>query len=415
MIALPAARSARGLGVDTESRYDGCGCRPTRSRLVLDAPPEGTRDSIRRVSVIMPMLNEGEHVEGFVADIARQDFEGEIELIVADGGSTDGSRERLLESARRHSIAAKVLQNEARWVSQGLNACVRAATGDLLVRLDCHARYPPDYVRLCAAAAEETGAEVVGGVIVARGRTTVERSVACAMDSPFGGIGFYRILGRRGSLLGTLAAAFGLSRRRHADVNGRVETDTLTFGAFRPVTFERAGLFDGSLRRNQDADLNLRVRKAGGRVVLDPAIRVYYTPRGSIPAVVRQYHEYGYWRVAVMVKHRQLPGPRTLTPLAFVASLAVLSPASTRSPLALRLLAAELALYGTLAVAAAATTVRRRGEPAALVPVVAAIFPAFHLGSGSGMLHGLARAALRAALTFLQPASRANASGRWSS
>ena len=105
---------------------------------------------------------------------------------------------------------------------------------------------------------------------------------------------------------------------------GRVETDTITFGAFRPAAFELAGLFDESLRRNQDDELNLRVRAAGGRVVLDPSIRVRYTPRGSLRGVFAQYFEYGYWKVAVLWKHRQPPSARSLAPLAFVTSLAAL-------------------------------------------------------------------------------------------
>jgi succinoglycan biosynthesis protein ExoA len=192
-----------------------------------------------------------------------------------------------------------------------------------------------------------------------------------------------------------VAAAFGLGRTQRGGATKRVETDTVTFGAFRPEAFEIAGLVDESLRRNQDAEFNIRIRKAGGRVVLDPAIRVFYTPRGSIAGVFRQYHEYGYWRVAVMLKHRTLPGPRTLTPLVFVASIALLASAGTRFSVARRFLAGELVLYVALAVCAALTTVRGRREPLELLPVVVAVFPAFHLGSGTGMLRGLVRASVK--------------------
>jgi succinoglycan biosynthesis protein ExoA len=343
------------------------------------------------------MLNEAAHVDSFVADVAEQDFEGAVELLVADGGSTDGSVERLRGAAERRGVSLKVVPNERGWVSQGLNACIRAATGDLLVRLDCHSRYPPDYLRRCATAAEETGALVVGGVIEAVGRTRVERGVACAMDSPFGGIGFYRVLSTAGSLPASLAAAFGLGRTPALEA-ARFETDTLTFGAFRPESFELVGLFDETLRRNQDDEFNLRVRRAGGRVVLDTGIRVHYTPRSTLRGVFRQYSEYGYWKVAVVVKHRELPGPRSLVPLAFVASLAVLGGLGARSDAARRLLAGELALYAALALAAGATSLRGRREHWTLLPTVAASFPAFHLGYGSGMARGLARLAALALL-----------------
>jgi succinoglycan biosynthesis protein ExoA len=263
--------------------------------------------------------------------------------------------------------------------------------------LDCHSRYPPEYLRLCAAAAEDTGALVVGGIIVPSGRTRIQRSVACAMDTPFGGIGFYRILSNDGAPLERLAGAFGLARERLADPAGRVETDTVTFGAFRPDVFELVGPFDESLRRNQDDELNLRIRRGGGRIVLDPAIRVYYTPRGSLRRVFRQYFEYGYWKVAVMAKHRQLPGPRSLTPLALLGSVGALALLGARSATARRLLAVELGVYGGLALTAGAASLRRRSESVSLLPTVVAVFPAFHLGYGSGMLAGLLRLGLRAA------------------
>jgi succinoglycan biosynthesis protein ExoA len=338
------------------------------------------------------MLNEAEHVDGFVADVAAQDFDGEVELIVADGGSTDASVARLGAAAARHGLELTSLSNEDGWVSHGLNACIGAATGDLLVRLDCHSRYPADYLARCARAAEETDALVVGGVIEPAGRTRVERAVACAMDTAFGGIGFYRVLGGRDGVRPNLPATLGLrGASRDADA-GRVDTDTLTFGAFRPAAFELAGLFDESLRRNQDDELNLRVRAAGGRVVLDPSIRVHYTPRGSLRGVFVQYFEYGYWKVAVTWKHRQPPSARSLTPLAFVTSLAALSALAPSSRAARGLLYAEVALYASLAAAAGAASARRRREPKSLLPTVLAVFPAFHLGYGLGTLRGLARA-----------------------
>jgi succinoglycan biosynthesis protein ExoA len=92
------------------------------------------------VSIIAPMLNEAGHIDRFVADVADQDFAGDVEVIVADGGSTDGSVERLEAAARRRGLALTVLENPSSWVSQGLNACINRARGDLLVRLDCHSR-----------------------------------------------------------------------------------------------------------------------------------------------------------------------------------------------------------------------------------------------------------------------------------
>lgn len=318
------------------------------------------------------MLNEVEHVEQFVDDIAAQDFDGEVELLVADGGSDDSSVERLRAAADRKQVPLVVLENPARWVSQGLNACIREATGDLLVRLDCHSRYPSDYLRRCAEVAEEEpDAAAVGGIVVPQGRTSMERAVACAMDGPFGGIGWMR----------------------DTDRPMRRESDVITYGAFRPETFRLVGLFDESLLRNQDDELSNRIRLNGGRLVLDSAIKVFYTPRGSFRGVARQYFEYGRWKVAVMRKHRRVISARSLPPPALVGSLVVLAPLAVLSPTARLLLAAELVAYTGAAVAFGARSLRRRREPWRLLPLVVGIFPTFHLSYGVGVVEGLMRTA----------------------
>jgi succinoglycan biosynthesis protein ExoA len=346
---------------------------------------------VEKISILAPMLNESGHIEHFVEDVARQDFEGEVELLVADGGSTDGSLEMLRAAARKHGIALTVLENRAGWVSHALNECIKVAGGDLLVRLDCHSRYPPDYLRRCARASEETGALVVGGIIIAEGRTVFERAVACAMDSPFGGIGFYRVFSTNASLAKRVAGVFGIPWARTATTDSRVETDTVTFGAFRPEAFRRAGLFDESLRRNQDDEFNLRLRKSGGRVVLDSSIRVHYTPRGSLRGVFRQYYEYGLWKVPVMRKHRKLASPRSLAPIVFVSSIGLLAPLAPRFPAARRLLAIELGAYAVLAAASGTICVTRRRESWGLLPAVMAVFPTFHTAYGLGLIRGWTR------------------------
>jgi glycosyltransferase involved in cell wall biosynthesis len=324
---------------------------------------------IERLTVIAPMLNEAAHIEGFVADLAAQDFAGPVEVLVADGGSTDGSVELLERAGREAGLEVTVLPNPARWVSQGLNTCIAAATGDLLVRLDCHSHYPPNYLRLCAEAAEETDALAVGGIVVPEGRTPTERAVACAMDSPFGGIGWMR----------------------ETDEAVRRDSDVVTYGAFRPEAFRRAGLFDESLRQNQDDEFTLRIRRAGGRVLLDSRIRVAYIPRGSYRGVFRQYFRYGFWKVRVMRKHKQVLSGRSLVPPIFVASLAVLVPAAIFLPVARLILGLELAAYLIGAIVFGYRAVRRRREPLGLLPRVVAVYPMFHVGYGVGMLWGLAR------------------------
>jgi succinoglycan biosynthesis protein ExoA len=334
---------------------------------------DATHAPVRRISLIIPMFNESDHVDPLVDDIAAQDWDGELQVLVADGRSTDDSVERLRRAAERHGLDLTVVDNPKRSQSAGLNLLIPRADGDLVVRLDCHTRYPPDLLGLLARAAEETGAWNVGGTFAPRGRTVTERAVACAYDSPFGGTGW----------------------TRHQHGADRVEADLVYYGAFRPQVFERAGLYDEELPVAEVEDLCQRIRDAGGTVVFDPAVKLYYTPRGSLGKVFAQYYRYGLWKVAAMAKHKRVLSGRSMAPPAFVVTVACLGAASTRSRTARRTLVAELCVYAAAATGFAFETVRRRREPLALVPRVTATFAAFHTAHGAGQVHGWARVAAR--------------------
>ena len=324
---------------------------------------------VARISVIVPMYNEADHIAHLVADLAAQDFEGEVEIIVADGASTDGSAAILEAAAQEAGLQVTIVPNPSRWVSPGLNACIGLCTGDLIVRIDCHSHYPQDYLRRSAEAAEETGAWAVGGVPTPVGHTAMERAVACALDGPFGGAHWTKNGGRP----------------------ERTEVDNFYCGAFRPVAFEQAGLFDETLVRNQDDELNYRIRQSGGRLILDPAIRSEIVPRGDFRGLARQYYQYGVWKIPVMLKHQRVLSGRSLAPAGLVASLILLALVATRSSKARGLLAAETGLYAGAATAFAAQSIRRRGETARLLPRVVASFPTMHLGYGIGLIAGIVR------------------------
>jgi hypothetical protein len=277
----------------------------------------------------------------------------------------------LAEAAERARLDLTLIDNPQGTVAPALNATIERARGDLIVRLDCKSRYPGDYLRRCARAAEETGVWVIGGIVVPVGESPTERAVACAMDSMFGGIHW----------------------TRHRGSQRRVDVDTVYCGAFRPAVFDRIGLF--APYHSHDEEFNLRLRRAGGRVVLDPTIRAYYTPRASLRETFRQYHDYGEGKPTVMLRHAQVVSARSLAPLAFVGSLALLGSVAPRSRSARRILELELAAYLGSSVTFAAAAIARRREPWRLLPRVVAVFPTFHLAYGAGMAHGFARMAAR--------------------
>ena len=333
------------------------------------AAPDVPSDEVRHISVVIPMRNEERRIAHVLEDVAAQDFQGELEVLVADGRSTDRSLERLRAAAAQIGLPVMVIDNPERVVAAGLNACIRRAKGDLIVRLDCKSRYPRDYLRRLAETAELTGAWNVGGVLAPEGETTVARAVATAMDGPFGGMGW----------------------SRDDKSSAPVEVDTVYCGAFRPEAFIRTGSFDASVRDDHDEDFNLRLRRAGGRVVLDPNVRVSYRPPDSLAAVFGRYFAYGRWKIPLMLKHRQVVSARSLAPIVFVGSLSILAAGGVRSRSLRRLLAAEAGIYVLAATAFGAASIRRRREPSRHLPLVVAAFTTFHVGYGTGMLWGLAR------------------------
>ena len=338
----------------------------------------GRGSSAEKISLVIPMLNEAKHVESLAADVRGQTFVGELEMIVADGGSTDGSAPLLRDACVRRDIPLTIIDNPHGSVSHALNLCLRRATGELIVRLDCHTRYPSDYLERLASTSAATGAWNVGAVVEVEGESTTERAVACALDNPFGGANW----------------------SRKSTATAPVEVDTVSFGAFRQIAFERAGTFDEDLIRNQDDEFNLRLRRAGGRVVLDPSIRVRYRPRGSFRSLARQYYEYGYWKVVVMAKHRRVLSARSLLPISLVASLALLVLAAPLSQVARWLLLGEVLAYASLAIVFGARGIARRRESWSLLPLVLVAFAVCHLSYGFGMLRGLTRAAPGSAQRF---------------
>jgi GT2 family glycosyltransferase len=292
--------------------------------------------------------------------LAQDPPDHELEVLVVDGRSTDGTRD-LVEAVDDHRV--RVLDNPAGFVPHGLNQAIAAARGGVIVRVDGHCELPPGYLARCLELLDATGADCVGGVIETRGTTVVARAIASAQSSP----------------MGVGGVAFRTGRSRPGPV------DTLAFGAYRREVFERLGGFDEELVRNQDDEFNLRITEAGGSIWLDPSLVTRYTSRATLASLWRQYEQYGRYKVRVAQKHGRIPAWRHAVPGAFVLSLlaATILAARRRDG---RPLAAVLVPYATAVTAASAVAGRR--DPATL-PVLPAAFATLHLAYGTGSLRGL--------------------------
>ncbi len=249
------------------------------------------------VSIILPVFNEAESLDSCLASLQSQDYGGAVEIVVADGGSTDGTRQRLETLDERAELI--LVDNPRRRQWAGLNLAAEAATGEILIRIDGHSTYAPDYVSRSVAALLESGATAVGGRMIPRSATPVGNAVASAMATPW---------------------AVGPARYRHQDHRSLV--DTVYLGAFRKADFHRLGGYRDLPGVAEDADLYYRWRSQGASVLLDPSIRSTYRPRDSWAAVSRQYFRYGWGKADMLYANRVFPSPRPLAPLGLVVGLA---------------------------------------------------------------------------------------------
>ncbi len=323
------------------------------------------------VSIIVPCRNEIRHIRAFLESLLAQELGSglECEFLIADGMSTDGTRAMLAEWQKRFKNFA-ILDNPALTVSAGLNAAIRQARGEIILRMDVHSEYAPDYIRQCVVTLRETGADNVGGPALALGTTYMQRAICVAYRSPFG---------------------CGGARFHDPDYEGDV--DTVTYGCWYKSTLEQLGLFDEVLVRNQDDELNLRLIRRGGRIWQTPRIRSWYRPRASLTALARQYSQYGYWKVRVMRKHR-LPGSwRHCVPGIFVGALLVFGITAPFAQLSAWVLKVLVGSYVLVSIAASVIACRKT-ENLSLAPMMPLVFAAYHLSYGFGFLRGLWDAAI---------------------
>lgn len=314
------------------------------------------------VTIAIPCRNEKAFIETCIRSVLGQDYARDrLEILVADGLSVDGTRPllaRLVEEDPR----IRVIDNLDRIQAAGLNAILRVARGEVIVRMDAHCEYQRDYVRKCVETLARTGADNVGGAQRAGAKTSFQRALCAALRSPLG---------------------VGGARYRSAENEGAVETVFL--GAFPRRVFETVGLYDPRAITNEDAELNQRLVATGGRIYLSRDIVVHYYARSSFPALARQYFRYGSGRARTLLKHGALPSIRPAVPFVMVTAATALLAVPALRPL-------RLLVFGLYALVTAAEAFRvGRAAGLARIPLVWAIFPVLHSCHGLGFAAGLLR------------------------
>ncbi|MGB3068704.1 MAG: glycosyltransferase family 2 protein [Ottowia sp.] len=317
----------------------------------------------RLISAMAPCRNEVAAIDAFCASVQAQELPPgwHLELLVADGMSDDGTSLKLAEWAERVPWL-RLIDNPGRIVSTGLNAALAQARGEVIVRLDIHTEFAPDYVAECLAALRRSGADNVGGPWVARGKGATGRAIAAAFQSRW---------------------VVGGARSRDKAYEG--EVDTVYLGCWPRASFGRFGGFDENLVRNQDDEHNLRIRLKGGRIWQSGRIRSAYQPRDSLAALFQQQRQYGYWRPFVMRKHGQPGSLRQLVPMAFVAAclVSVVALPWTWGPFAVLAL-----MYGLYLAGASGQAAQQAGDRG-LLARLPAVIAAYQVGYGVGTWQGL--------------------------
>ncbi|MBW3579035.1 MAG: glycosyltransferase family 2 protein [Actinobacteria bacterium] len=315
----------------------------------------------RSVSILLPVLDEADHIDEVLGSLAAQDHRGRVQIVVADGGSTDGTLERLAAWQPRLPDLV-VVHNPHRVQADGLNLAAQVASGDIVVRADGHTAYPPDYVRRSVEALLSCDAVAVGGNLLPLGTTPFGKAVAAVMRSPL---------------------AIGPGRFHHA--SQRQLADTVYLGAYRRADFLATGGYRALPSGvAEDADLYHRWRRQGRTILLDPAIRCTYRPRETPRAFAQQSWRYGRGKGELLWLNGRWPSWRPAAPLGLVvglvATVAVGVAAGVWWPFA--------AVTGAW-VLVVATVAAGCADPLAGAVRVAAAVAIMHLAYGAGLVVGM--------------------------
>lgn len=324
--------------------------------------------SLPSVSILLPVRNEEAYIGACLRAVFAQRYPHELmEILIADGDSSDGTPVMIRSLTSETQIPLTLLTNRQRIVPKSMNMLLPLATGEIVIRVDGHCVIAPDYVTNCVNHLLEGDVDGVGGPVHTIGEKFVSEVIALAMSSKFG--------------VGNSAFRTETGQTHLAD--------TVPFPAYTREIIAKAGMYDEELVRDQDDEYNCRIRELGGKILLAADVRSVYYSRVSLDKLWKQYFEYGFWKVRVLQKHPRQMSARQFVPPAFVLSLVltlILALATTWGWMALGGL---MGVYLLLNLGVSTCLAAHNGwKPLALLP---GAFLLIHLGYGSGFLIGLLR------------------------
>jgi succinoglycan biosynthesis protein ExoA len=324
-----------------------------------------------KVSVIVPCFNEQETILQLLEAVLNQSYPlNEIEVIIADGLSTDHTRDLISAFQDTHpNFTIRIIDNKKRIIPSGLNRAIEAAQGEYILRMDAHSIPDRDYIKFCINGLEKELGDNIGGIwkIQPGAKNWIAKAIAVAASHPLGvGDALYRIGGKA------------------------QEVDTVPFGAFRRELINKIGMFDETLITNEDYEFNTRVRQSGGKVWLDPSIRSVYFARSSIKELAHQYWRYGYWKAQMLRKYPKTLRWRQVIPPLFVLALISLGLLSLIWYFASLLLVIIVLLYTTVIIILGFKMSINHKDFSMTIGVPFAIVT-IHLSYGSALLWGLVK------------------------
>lgn len=323
------------------------------------------------VSVIVPCFNEEDTIQQLLEAIHKQSYTlNEIEVIIADGLSTDRTREVITSFQLSHpDLVIKIVDNKKRIIPAGLNRAIETAQGNFIIRMDAHSIPNQDYIKNCIEGLEKNMGDNIGGIwkIQPGAKTWIAKSIAMAAGHPLGvGDALYRI--------GGVAQ----------------EVDTVPFGAFRRELIDKIGLFDENLLTNEDYEFNTRVRQSGGKVWMNPSIQSVYFARSKFRELAQQYWRYGYWKAQMLRRYPKTVRWRQVIPPVFVLAWIGLGLLSLIWLIARWMLAIIVILYA-IVIFAAGIRISFKSKNISLSIGVPLAIATIHFSYGSALLWGLVK------------------------